>query len=258
METRPSLQLKDVTIDLPIYDARSRGLLNTAFGYSYKSANKIHSVSKRHKFVRALDNVSLKIVDSERVALLGLNGAGKTTLLRVLSGAYEPQHGLVEICGAVGALTDLTLGLDLDASGVENIRLRCLHSASLRKAADAVLQDVAEFSELGEFLDFPLRTYSNGMLLRFAFALSTSIRPDILLVDEVIGVGDAYFMVKARQRLENCLMGSKILVLASHNHEVLRQFCQRGVCLVDGKVAFDGPVSEAILFAESSARLQSE
>lgn len=242
------LLLRGVHVDLPVFTSRSRGLLNSVFRYAQRERSRVEAVGLFSYHVHALRGIDLDICDGERVALVGRNGAGKTTLLRVLSGAYEPTRGRIDIDGAVSALTDLTLGMDLDASGYENIGMRAIHLGMHREDADALVADVESFTELEGYLHLPVRTYSSGMMLRLAFAISTAVRPEILLMDEMIGAGDAQFMGKAKARIESLMASAKILVLASHNDQIVRDFCNRALCLGEGRVLFDGDVDSCLAF----------
>lgn len=237
-----SIILQDVSLTLPVFTARTRGLLNLLFGYAQREDRRVQNAGIFTYRVNALERLSLRFDVGDRVALIGPNGAGKTTLLRVLAGAYEPQQGSVAVEGRVGALTDLMLGMDADASGHDNIRMRALHLGLPKHAFPAIAAEVADFSELGVHLDLPVRTYSSGMQLRLAFALSTMITPDILLMDEIVAAGDAAFQRKASQRIDSMVESVDILVLASHSDEILRQYCTRGLCLSGGRLLYDGPL----------------
>jgi ABC-type polysaccharide/polyol phosphate transport system ATPase subunit len=245
------ISLRAVSLSLPVYSARTRGLLNVMFGYARRESLRVEQAGLFAYRVNALDDISLELRAGDRVALVGPNGAGKTTLLRVLSGAYEPQFGSVAVDGRVGALTDLMLGMDPDANGYANIRMRAVHLGLPRKALGELSAEVAAFSQLGPHLELPVRTYSSGMQLRLAFALSTMIAPDILLMDEVVGAGDATFMRRAKQRIESLVERVEILVLASHNDDVLREYCTRGLCLVGGRLLFDGPLDDCLSYYAS-------
>jgi ABC-type polysaccharide/polyol phosphate transport system ATPase subunit len=241
-----SLVLKNVHVELPIFTSRSVGLINTLFNYARSERKRIESVSRFSFVVHALRGVTLDIRDGDRIALVGRNGAGKTTLLRVLSGAYEPTDGSILRHGVTTALTNITLGMDMDASGYENIHMRAVQMDLSRSEELELRDDVVSFTELGEHLALPVRTYSSGMLLRLAFALSVSEAPEILLMDEMISAGDARFVEKAHARLTQMMDQAKILVLASHHESILQQFCSRGIYLREGQVVFDGPLVDCL------------
>jgi ABC-type polysaccharide/polyol phosphate transport system ATPase subunit len=242
----PFISLHDVHVELPVFTSRSVGLINTIFSYAKREKKRLEATGRFSFVVHALRGVSLNVSDGERVALIGRNGAGKTTLLRVLAGAYEPTFGTVVRNGSVTALTNITLGMDLDATGYENIRIRAIQMG-LSKAAEADLRfSVEEFTELGEYLNLPVRTYSSGMLLRLAFAMSVHNSPEILLMDEMISTGDAQFLNKMQARLSKIMTEAKILVLASHQEDILRRFCTRGILLQNGEIIFDGALDECL------------
>jgi len=239
-----SIYLHNVGVDFPIYQAGARSLkkmliAGTTHGNLARDAHD-------RVMVRALHDVTLEIENSERVGLIGANGAGKTTLLKVLAGIYKPTKGQIDILGHTTALINSSVGLNPDATGRENIILRGLymdiHPREMRERID----QVAEFTELGTYLDMPVRTYSAGMMVRLAFAVSTSFRPEILILDEWLAAGDAQFLGKAQRRMEEFVTRSSILVLASHSFELIEQWCTRAVYLKDGLVEVVGPVDEVV------------
>lgn len=197
--------------------------------------------------VHALKNVTLTIGPGERVGLIGHNGAGKTTLLRVVAGLYPISSGVARVDGSVRALFDISLGFEPEATGRENILYRGLLMGLTPSYMRSIEDEIVEFADLGEFIDFPIKAYSAGMLVRLAFAVSTSVTGDILLLDEVIGAGDATFMQKAKQRIMRLVEGSEILLLASHDFVSMQSLCDRGIVLHHGEVAHDGPIADAIL-----------
>lgn len=236
--------LKDVTVSFPIYNGASRSFRNHLIAAT--TGGRIQAQAGGRIIVNALDGVSLAIAHGDRVAIIGKNGAGKTTLLRVLAGIYIPYPGRVRIAGKVAPLFDTSFGMDLDATGYENIRLRSLYLGLSRIEMASKLPDITAFCELGSFLNMPVRTYSAGMLTRLAFAVSTSIDPEILLLDEQLGAGDGTFMAKAAKRFEQLVERSGILVLASHSHKVASQLCTKGIVLENGRLLFFGPIDEAL------------
>jgi len=194
--------------------------------------------------IRALEDLTLTIKDGDRVGLLGHNGAGKSTLLRLLSGVYEPSSGRAEIKGEIGSLIDVSFGIDPEASGRENIYLRGALLGLTRAEIKAKLDEIIDFSELGDFIDMPVRTYSSGMHLRLAFSVSTIIRPEILLMDEWLSVGDEGFRVRAEARMNELVESTHILVIASHSRELVRDTCNRAIWLEHGKIKMDGTPEE--------------
>lgn len=249
------LSLSQVSVDFPVFTSQSKGLINTLMGFKGTSKGRIDSQDGgRHFAVHALRDVSLSFKKGDRVGLIGRNGAGKSTLLRVLSGVYEPTSGSITSSGRISALTDLMLGMDPEASGYEFIVTRGVVMGLTSTQARGLTADVESFSGLGEHLHLPVRTYSSGMLLRLAFAVATAISADILLMDEMIGVGDNAFLTQARQRLERLMNNVDILVLASHNEDILRDFCNKGVLLAEGRVLMTGPL-EACLKAHRTGQV---
>jgi ABC-type polysaccharide/polyol phosphate transport system ATPase subunit len=240
------ITLQDVSIDFPVYNSRSRGLINTIFGHSRREQSRVQAAGMGNLCVHALHDISLTLKPGDRIGLIGRNGAGKTTLLRVLSGVYEPTRGLMTQEGQISSLTDIMLGMDLDASGYDNIVMRGIVMGLDRRAAVALIPEIELFTELGEYLQLPVRTYSQGMLLRLAFAVSTSITPDILLMDEMIGAGDASFVKKAQARINGLIDGVSILVLASHNESILQSFCSTGIVMKRGRIELIAPIDECL------------
>lgn len=235
---------KNVSLAYPIYDmdARSlkRGLVNIAVGGRM-------TTERQGQFqVRALNEINLHLKQGDRLGLIGHNGAGKSTLLRVLSGVYEPLKGQVLVKGSISSLINIGVGMQPTLTGYENIRLRCLILGLSKKQIEYIINDVEEFTELGHYLSMPIKTYSNGMMLRLGFGLSTAIIPDILLVDEVIGAGDAGFMEKAINRMKNLINQSNIMVISSHNNSIIKQFCNRVLWLEQGHIKMFGDMDLVI------------
>jgi lipopolysaccharide transport system ATP-binding protein len=196
--------------------------------------------------VEALKGIDLQIKQGERVGLIGLNGAGKSTLLKVMAGIYPPTAGSIRKNGRVCPMFEFATGFEMTQTGWDNIRIRGLLLGMTPDEIEAKLQEIAEFTELGEFLDYPVRTYSSGMFIRLAFAVSTSINPEILLIDEVMGAGDIRFAEKAKQRMFDFMEQGKILVFASHSFDLLKSFCKRTIWLEKGRIVADGPTAEVV------------
>jgi len=229
-----SIRLHQVNLDLPIFDVSAQSLKKRVMRLGRR--NRIAEDSTGVVVVRSLDGVSLELQPGDRLGLIGHNGAGKSTLLRVLAGIYPPTAGTVEVEGRAVPLLDINLGMDDQSTGRQNIRLRGLLLGMSDAEIRAKTQDIADFTELGDYLDLPLRTYSSGMRLRLAFAIATAVDAEILLLDEVIGVGDASFQDKAARRLEQLHARAEIVVLAIHNPDVIRKTCNKALWLERGKL----------------------
>lgn len=240
--TTASVRFDHVSIEFPIYSAHGRSLKRSVLQYT--TGGRIGFNDSHRVVVSALGDVSIVAKHGEHIGLIGHNGAGKSTMLRAIAGAYEPVRGTVSVCGRVSSLIDLTLGMDMEASGYENIRIRSMMLGLDPQKISAYLEDVAELTELGDFLAMPVRTYSSGMMLRLAFAISTSVTPDILLMDEWIGTGDASFMKKAQDRLQSLLARTGILFIASHSEAIIKGNCTRAIWFEQGAIRSDGTCSD--------------
>lgn len=237
------ISARNLSVEFPIYDNSHRSLKKKVFNLT--TGGKIGHDAGKHPVVTALDSLSFDFRHGERVGLVGHNGSGKTTLLRVLSGVYSPVKGSLGIHGRIACLLDVSMGLDPDATGFENIYLRGIMGGLKPAAIRAKVDEIADFTELGEYLNMPVRTYSSGMMLRLAFAISTSVEADILIMDEWLSVGDAEFSAKAAVRLDELVGNAAILVIASHNPELIAQTCTRKIHLEHGRVISDEPVIRA-------------
>lgn len=196
--------------------------------------------------VEALRNISLSLDIGDRVALIGANGAGKTTLLRVMAGIYEPTIGQATIRGRISPMFDIGLGIDGDLSGYENIRIRAMLLGLSSSEIERRIADIAEFTELGDYLQMPVRTYSSGMTLRLTFAVATCFEPEILLMDEWIVAGDESFMAKAERRLASFVNRASVLVLASHSIETCLRWCNKALWMQQGEVEQFGEIQEVL------------
>ncbi len=235
--------MEHVHVRFPIYQGAARSL-------RYKLANvstggRIANI-QNHLCVEALTDISFELSHGDRLALIGHNGAGKTTMLRVLAGIYTPEAGRISVNGRIAPLFDAGFGMDPDSSGFDNIRLRGLYLGLTRAEIEARIDDIAAFTELGPFLNMPMRTYSSGMQTRLSFAISTSIDPEILLLDEAIGTGDASFMEKADKRLHGFIERTGILVLASHSNALLKKFCNKALMMEHGRAVMFGTVEDVL------------
>ena len=238
-----SIDVHDASVDFPIFDAKSRSLKHTVLGVV---GGNVAANARKVVVIEALRGIDLHLEDGDRLALVGHNGAGKSTLLRLLSGIYEPTRGRALINGRVAPVFDLGVGMDPEISGLENILVRGLFLGMTRKQMEARVDDIAEFTELGNFLNMPLRTYSTGMRVRLALGVVTSIDPEILLLDEGIGAVDAEFLAKARERLFELVERSGILVFASHSDEFLADLCDTAIWLDHGTIREHGPLREVL------------
>jgi len=238
------LRLENVSVSFPVYHGGSRSLKKAILSRS--SAGRIARDANDRITIDALRDISFSLDRGDRLALIGSNGAGKTTLLRVMAGIYEPFAGAVKIHGRVSPMFDIGLGIDNDLSGYDNIRIRGLLLGLSSRQIERLLPLIVDFTELGDYLDMPVRTYSSGMVLRLTFAVATCYEPEILLMDEWILAGDAHFMTKARERINSFIEKASVLVLASHNIEVCRRWCNKGLWMDRGSVKAFGPVEDVI------------
>lgn len=233
----------NVSVELPIFEAHHRSLKHSFLGAA--GAGRL-DVARGHVIVQALRNVSLTARDGDRIALVGRNGAGKSTLLRTLAGLTEPNSGSVKIEGQISTLFNVGSFLDPNATGYENIqhagRLLGLSSATIKE----LTPDIEEFTELGRYLALPVRTYSAGMSVRLAFSIATAIEPDILLLDEAITAGDSHFVSKAAKRAEDLYQRTSIMIIASHDTNILRRMCNKAVFLESGQIVASGDVDSVI------------
>ncbi|MGY2080224.1 ABC transporter ATP-binding protein [Modestobacter sp. SYSU DS0657] len=237
-----SITTENACVDFPIFDAKSRSLKKTVMGVVGGNI----AGSSKVPIIEALRDITLQLDHGSRVGLVGHNGAGKSTLLRLLSGIYEPTRGSAAIRGRVAPVFDLGVGMDPEISGFENIMIRGLFLGMTRKQMEARVDDIADFTELGDFLSMPLRTYSTGMRVRLALGVVTSIDPEILLLDEGIGAVDAAFLEKSKQRLGELVERSGLLVFASHSDEFLRELCDTGIWMEHGRIRQQGDLEEVL------------
>jgi ABC-type polysaccharide/polyol phosphate transport system ATPase subunit len=237
--------LKNVIADFPIYGSQV-SFRDALFGRVVGGVLRRQSDVSKRVVVRALDNVSLTVNHGDQVGIIGHNGAGKSTMLRVFAGIYEPAAGMISIDGRVSPLFDVSPGLDLDDTGYENIVTCGLLLGMTRDEIEYKLSDIEAFTELSGYLALPARTYSRGMLVRLGFAIATAIDPEILLLDEELGQGDARFAERAAKRVAALIERSSIMVLASHSDELIRQMCSRAILLDRGRVVADGPTNDVL------------
>ncbi|HEX5273393.1 MAG TPA: ABC transporter ATP-binding protein [Gemmataceae bacterium] len=204
--------------------------------------------------VRALQDVSLTVEAGERVGVVGHNGAGKSTLLKLLAGVYPPTAGRRRVDGSIASLFDIALGFEQEATGWENIVYRGYLQGETPGSISAKIQEIADFTELGDFLKLPVRHYSAGMLVRLAFAIATAVDPEVLLIDEVLSVGDMAFQEKARRRMRDIMDRAQLIVMVSHDLKSLQKFCRRGLWLDHGRVRLDASMDEVVRAYVASVR----
>ena len=223
------IEITNVTVDLPIYGAHNMNLKGRVANFLARRETEV-------EIIRALDNVSLSIKDGERIGIVGPNGAGKTTLLRVMAGILKPSQGNVNIHGSVVSMIDQGLGMDPQCTGIENIFRRGIFLNQSTQQMEEHLDDIVEFSGLGDRIRHPLYTYSSGMRARLAFSIATSVKPEILILDEGIGAADEEFAERAATRLDAFLQNAGILLLASHSNQLIESWCNRKIRLESGQV----------------------
>ena len=229
-------------VDLEFYvGAERQDTLNSVLAHRFGLRRR-----KVPRTVNALQSVSVSIQAGERVGLIGHNGAGKSTLLKVMAGIYPPQRGRVKIEGHVCPLFEFVTGFEMEATGWENIRTRALLLGMMPKEIERKIESIAKFSNLGEFLDIPVRHYSSGMYVRLAFATSTAVDPQILLLDEVMAAGDVQFIESARERMNDLMERASLVVFATHSLDVLPRFCERTILLRHGRIIADGPTDDVV------------
>ena len=225
---KPSIKLKNVNVVIPIFTSDSLSFKKHLLGFAPNVQN-----------AHVLKNINLEIQYGDRVGVYGNNGAGKTSLLRSVAGGYYPVNGAISISGSVSSMIDIGLGLDQEASGFDNVRLKLgLTSSKLRNNMKLV-QDIINFSELNDVIHLPLRTYSSGMAMRLAFSIATGVRSDILVLDEWLSVGDASFSEKTKNRMDELVEDSSIIIIASHSMDLLRKVCNRLVTMDHGSIISD-------------------
>ena len=257
-----SIDVRQAYVDFPIFDAKSRSLKKKVLG---KVGGKI-GTDQKVPVIEALHDISVSLGEGDRVGLVGHKGAGKSTLLRLISGIYEPTRGYAKVTGKIAPVFDLGVGMDPEISGLENIMIRGLFLGMTRKEMEKRVDDIAEFTELGDYLQMPLRTYSTGMRVRLALGVVTTIDPEILILDEGIGAVDAAFLNKARNRLVDLVKRSGLLVFASHQDDLLLELCTSAIWMDEGTMKMQGSLQEVLtaykgrdpfenLSAEAAARM---
>lgn len=228
------ISAQDVVVEFPVYGGTSRYLKNRIIQAA--TGGLLAKDASERVVARALDGISFDFYEGDRVGLIGHNGSGKTSLLRLLAGIYEPSSGSLRVNGHVTSMLSITLGMDMDATGIENIYVRGRIMGVRPRQMKNLVEDITEFAGLGDYIHLPIRTYSSGMLMRLAFAICTSVDADIILMDEWLSVGDADFARKSKDRLDKFVGNARIVVLASHNHAMIDQRCNKIFHLEHGKI----------------------
>lgn len=239
------IKLQSITLDFPLYHVH-----NASWRSHLLSLMKAEAAQKNMlTSVRALDNISFELHPGDKLALIGGNGAGKTSLLKIISGIYKPTSGLLSLQGHVGCLLGRSFGMDDESTGYENMIMAGVVLGFSVQTVKARLSEIKAFSELGDFLNMPLRTYSLGMRARLAFSVVALLNTDLLLLDEGIGVADTAFLEKAKNYINT--LDNRIVILASHSNELLRSFCNKGLLLKGGKIEAFGPIEEILRVYEN-------
>lgn len=236
-------ELINVSLTYPVYGSHGRSfkssILNMATGGRL-------DIDSSNISVEALHDISFQLEKGDRLGILGHNGAGKSTLLKVLAQIYQPTSGSIKIHGRSNCLFDIMMGMDQEMNGYENVILRGLILGLSKKEANKIISQVEDFAEIGDFMKMPFKTYSAGMKLRLAYGIITSVPSEILLIDEIVNVGDAKFMEKAKTRMKNLVHQSDIVVLSSHDINVVKEICNKVLWLEHGKIKHLGPVDEVL------------
>ncbi len=235
------IKMSDVNLYYPstVYNAKT-------IKQEFFSMLKFERKKEELQDVHALKNFNLSIQEGERVGVIGFNGAGKSTLLRAMAGLYPIKSGEIETNGKIRSMFELTLGFDMESTGRENIMYRGLMLGDTPKNVREKEKEIIEFAELGDFIDYPIRSYSSGMLVRLAFAISTSVQGEILLIDEVLSAGDINFQKKAKNRMTNLMDNAKILVLVLHDMSTIQDICNRVILLNRGEIVADGKPEDVV------------
>jgi lipopolysaccharide transport system ATP-binding protein len=234
-----SIRLDGVTLDYYIYSVRAQSLRNAVFNMAV--GGKLYKDQGDITVVRALENISFTLEEGDRLALIGHNGSGKTSLLKVIAGIYLPSRGRADVKGELTSMIALGAGLDLDATGLQNIRKMGAMRLIPAKVIDERMGAIVDFSGLGDFVRLPVKTYSQGMMARLMFACATEFEADVLVLDEWLAAGDADFIATAKERMQSFVDRAKIVVMGTHSFDLAEQVCNK-VCVLDGgHIAYFGP-----------------
>ncbi len=235
---------QNASVVFPVFNSKGQSITSRLLGAV--SSGRLDHDPNGKVIVSALTDLTFEFNDGDRVGIVGNNGAGKSTLLRTISGVYEPTSGSVLLDGQVASLIDISLGMNPEASGRENIFYRAALLGLGKKETEKRFDEIVDFSELWEYIDLPMRTYSSGMQMRLGFAVSTVLESEILIMDEWLSVGDENFRDKAQSKLHDLVKANKILVIASHTKSLLERVTDRILWLDEGKILMDGPTDEVL------------
>jgi len=238
------INLNNVSISFPLFNSDSRSLKKSF--YKTLLGSKINFFDDKYS-IKSLSNLSMSFKDGDRVGIIGPNGSGKSTFLRTISGIYYPSNGTITKSGSICSLIDVSFGINPDLTGIENIYLRCSLMGIPIKDIKNLLDKIIDFSELGNYIRLPVKTYSSGMQLRLAFSISTIIYPDILIMDEWLSVGDDSFQIKAKKRLDTIVKKTKILFVASHSNKLISSIANKLLVLNKGEVVFFGKIDKYVI-----------
>ena len=231
-----AISVKNVTKEFTVYEDKSY-FLKEKIGHLGRNKKRKHTV---------LNNISVDILRGQSVALVGVNGCGKSTLLKLLNKIIYPQKGTIQINGKVSSMIELGAGFNTDFTGRENIYFKASMYGLGKKDVDPIIDQIIEFSELGEFIESPVRTYSSGMYMRLAFSIAVNVQADILLIDEILAVGDAHFQKKCLDKMKELKAQGKTMVFVSHNTSQIKSFCDRALWIKKGEIAMDGGTDEVL------------
>lgn len=238
------IRVKDVSLEYPIIDTE-RSFRKVLFSHAVGGIIGQNQYEKK-PHIRALNKLNITLKNGDRLGLVGHNGAGKSTLIKLLGGVLEPTTGTVEVEGSSATLVTQGLGIDSEDTGYENIKICGLYLGMSNAEIEQKTREIAEFTELGDFLHLPLKTYSTGMIVRLSFAITTAVQPEIMIMDEGIGAGDARFAKKAKERFDRMVDECKIMVLASHSSSLITQMCNKAVLMSHGEIIEEGSVDEIL------------
>lgn len=243
------VRCENASLEFPLLGLETKQFVHTVSSMFQRNADT--QSSREIKIVKALNGINLELKEGDKLGLIGHNGAGKTTLLKMINGIYHPTSGSCEVIGRVSSLLDMGLGMDENATGYENIFLASYLSGYDKPEIQTLLPDIVEFADIGDFIYLPMRTYSAGMRARLAFAIATAFIPDILVIDEVFGTGDADFVNKSIRRMEDLMTGARILIFASHSPDLVEQFCNKAILMEKGNIVKAGNVKEVNEFYQN-------